>query len=129
MATLTTTLTLTSTDASIDQLSFSVSDNLSITHPQVGLSKVAATTTGGDTIILPNVDKKRYLYLRHTGVDTSGSAVTTTLNVESADNTVICVLHAGEFMFAPIHDGNATKTQLEASSGTIVAEYAYFSKA
>jgi hypothetical protein len=32
-------------------------------------------------------------------------------------------------MFAPIHDGNATKTQLEASSGTIVAEYAYFSKA
>ena len=45
MATLTTTLTLTSTDASIDQLSFSVSDNLSITHPQVGLSKVAATTT------------------------------------------------------------------------------------
>ena len=129
MATLTPTLTLTSTDATTDQISFSVTDSLSVKHPQVGLSKVAATTTGGDTIILPSVDTKRYLYLKHTGLDTSGSAVTTTLNVESADNTVICILHAGEFMFAPIHDGNATLTQLEASSGTIVAEYAYFSKA
>ena len=129
MATLGATLTLTSTDATTDQLSFSVTDSLSVTHPHAGLSKVSATTTGGDTIILPNVDKKRYLYLKHTGLDTSGSAVTTTLNVESADNTVICILHAGEFMFAPIHDGDATLTQLEASSGTIVAEYAYFSKA
>ena len=63
MATLTPTFTLTSNDATTDQLSFTVTDSLSITHPQVGLSKVAATTTGGDTIILPNVDKKRYLYL------------------------------------------------------------------
>ena len=44
MATLTPTLTLTSTDATTDQISFSVTDSLSVTHPQVGLSKVAATT-------------------------------------------------------------------------------------
>ena len=45
MATLTPTLTLESTDATSDTLSFSVTDTLTVTDPQIGLSKIAATKT------------------------------------------------------------------------------------
>jgi hypothetical protein len=128
MATLTPTLTLESTDATSDTLSFSVTDTLTVTDPQIGLSKIAASTTGGNSIILPSVDAVRYVYIKHTAVDGSGSATSQLLNVETADNTVVCTLGAGEFMFAPIHDGDATLIQLEAASGTIVAEYAYWTK-
>ena len=128
MATLTPTLTLESTDATSDTLSFSVTATLTVTDPQVGLSKIAATTTGANQIILPSIDATRYLYIKHTAVDGGGSATAQILQVETADNTWAISLGAGEFMFAPIHDGDATLIQLEAASGTIVAEYAYWTK-
>ena len=128
MATLTPTLTLESTDATSDTLSFSVTDTLTVTDPQLALSKIAASTTGGNSIILPSVDAVRYVYIKHTAVDGGGSATSQLLHVETADNNVVCTLGAGEFMFAPVHDGDATLIQLEAASGTIVAEYAYWTK-
>ena len=60
MATLTPKLTLTSTDATSDTLSFSVDDTLTVTNPSVGLSKVVVTTAGASTIIVPNLDATRY---------------------------------------------------------------------
>ena len=82
MATLTPTLTLTSTDATTDQLSFSVTDTLSVTEPHIGLAKLAVTTTGANNIIQPATDGQTYyVYVKHTGVDSSGSVVTTTLNI------------------------------------------------
>ena len=128
MATLTPTLPLESTDATSDTLSFSITDTLTVTDPQIGLSKIAATTTGANQIILPSVDAVRYVYIKHTAVDAGGSATSQILQVETADDTYPISLGAGEFMFAPIHDGNATLIQLEAASGTIVAEYAYWTK-
>tara|TARA_R110002020_G_scaffold390952_1_gene601382 strand:- start:2309 stop:2698 length:390 start_codon:yes stop_codon:yes gene_type:complete len=129
MATLTPTLTLTSADATTDQLSFSVTDQLSVTAPHVGLAKIAVTTTGANNIIQPATDGQTYyVYVHHTGVDSSGSAVTTTLNIELTGDVVIGKLAAGEFMFMPV-GGHSLGVQLQASSGTIVAEYAYFTKA
>ena len=129
MATLTPTLTLTSTDATTDQLSFSVTDQLSVTAPHVGLSKIAVSTTGANNIIQPATDGQTYyVYVKHTGVDASGSTVTTTCNVELTGDVVIGKLAAGEFMFMPV-GGHSLGVQLQASSGTIVAEYAYFTKA
>jgi len=129
MATLTPTLTLTSTDATTDQLSFSVTDTLSVTAPHIGLAKIAATTIGANNIIQPATDGQTYyVYVHHTGVDASGSAVTTTLNIELTGDVVIGKLAAGEFMFMPV-GGHSLGVQLQASSGTIVAEYAYFTKA
>ena len=81
MATLTARLTLESTDATSDSLSFTVNPSVSVTDPSVGLSKIAATTTGGETVVVPASADTRYLYLKHTGKDASDSAVTTTLNV------------------------------------------------
>ena len=129
MATLTPTLTLTSTDATTDQLSFSVTDSLSVTAPHIGLAKIAATTTGANNIIQPATDGQTYyVYVHHTGVDASGSSVTTTLNIELTGDVIIGKLAAGEFMFMPV-GGHSLGVQLQASSGTIVAEYAYFTKA
>jgi hypothetical protein len=129
MATLTPTLTLTSTDATSDELNFSVTGALTITDPQIGLSKVAATTTGNETIILASHSSIRYLYLKHTGKDASDSDVTTTLEVEIENGKSFAELGANEFLFVPVgQNGGSVAVQLEASSGTIVAEYAYFTK-
>jgi|TARA_R110000823_G_scaffold66881_3_gene156215 hypothetical protein len=129
MATLTPTLTLTSTDATTDQLSFSVTDTLSVTAPHIGLAKLAVTTTGANNIIQPATDGQTYyVYVKHTGVDASGSVVTTTLNVELTGDVVVGKLSAGEFMFMPF-GAHSLGVQLQASGGTIVAEYAYFTKA
>ena len=129
MATLTPTLTLTSTDATTDQLSFSVTDSLSVTAPHVGLAKIAVTNVGANNIIQPATDGQTYyVYVKHTGVDSTGSAVTTTLNIELTGDVVIGKLAAGEFMFMPV-GGHSLGVQLETSSGTIVAEYAYYTKA
>ena len=112
-----------------DQLSFSVTDTLSVTAPHVGLAKLAVTTTGANNIIQPATDGQTYyVYVKHTGVDASGSVVTTTLNIELTGDVIIGKLSAGEFMFMPV-GGHSLGVQLQASSGTIVAEYAYFTKA
>ena len=121
------TLTINDTTTFSDTISFSVTDSLTVASPAQAVSLVTVTTTGGNHIILPSVDAKRYLYVKHLGVATlGGGAVTTTLAVETADNTAVVTLGPGEFMFAPIYDGNATLIQLEASGSTIVAEYAYW---
>jgi len=121
------TLTIKDTTTFSDTIDFSVTDTLTVASPAQAVSLVTVTTTGGNHIILPNVDAKRYLYVKHLGVATlGGSAVTTTLAVETADNTAVITLAAGEWMFAPIHDGDATLIQLQASGSTIVAEYAYW---
>jgi len=129
MATLTPTLTLTSTDATTDQLSFSVTDSLSVTSPTVGLSRVTVTTAGASTIIVPNLDATRYFYLKHTGVDSSGSSVTTDIKVEEGDENWFSRLAPGEFLWVPLNADGGHLIQLETTGGTIVAEYAYWTKA
>ena len=129
MATLTPTLSLTSTDITSDLLSFSVTDSLSVTAPHIGLAKTSVSTTGANNIIQPATDGQTYyVYVKHTGVDASGTAVTTTLNIELTRDVIIGKLAAGEFMWMPV-GGHSLGVQLQASSGTIIAEYAYFTKA
>tara|TARA_R100000781_G_scaffold41242_1_gene28431 strand:+ start:182 stop:571 length:390 start_codon:yes stop_codon:yes gene_type:complete len=128
MATLKPTLTLLSTDLSNDELSLSVTDELTVTSPHIALAKASVSTTGANNIIQPATDGQTYyVYVKHTGVDASGSTVTTTLNIELTGDVVIGKLAAGEFMFMPV-GGHSLGVQLQASSGTIVAEYAYFTK-
>ena len=128
MATLTPTLTLSSTDTTSDTLDFSVTDSLTVTSPSQSLSTATATTTGGDTIIVPSVDVRRYLFVRHTGKDSGGSTVTTDLKIEEGDGNWFSLLAAGEWLFTPINANGAQLIQIEASGGTIVTEYAYWTK-
>ena len=128
MATLTPTLTLVSTDATSDELSFSVTDSISVTDPQTGMSKQSITATGGNHILTAAVDTTKIFFIRHTGVDASDSSVTTTLAVEDEDNVQFIKLDAGEWCYFPYNNGTKT-LQLQASAGTIVAEYMFFSHA
>ena len=130
MAKLSVNLKLTSTNISNNEvLSLDVSDDLAVTDPFIGLAQVAATTTGNETIILTSHSSIRYLYLKHTGVDASGSNATATLQVEIENGKSFGELGADEFLFVPIgQNSGSVAVQLEASSGTIVAEYAFFTK-
>ena len=129
MATLTPSFTLTSTDVSENaSLSLTINDSLNVTDPAIGVSSVACTTTGADTIILPNVAAARWVYIKNTGVDGNGDSTSATLKVEIADNTRIIDLGDNEFCFFPYLAEGSGLLQLEASAGTIVAEYAYWTK-
>ena len=129
MATLNATLTLASTDLSSDTLSMTVTDSLTVVSPIVNISKITATTTGGDNIIVPNVDSPRYVYLKHTGLNSAGSTSgTDKVVVETADGTQVLELKIGEFAFFPFYAGGAGKLQLQTSANTVQVEYAYFTR-
>ena len=128
MATLIPTLTLVSADATTDELNFSITDTLTITSPSIGLSKATATTTGADTIILPSLNARRYFYIKNTGVDSSGATITTDLKIEEGDENWFARLAPGEWMFVPLNAEPNQLIQLETTGGTIVAEYAYWTK-
>ena len=129
MATLTPKLTLTSSDISSDALLFSVDDSLSVEAPMVGVSTITATTTGGASIILPSVNASRYVYIKHTGLNSAGSSSgTDKVVVETADGTQIMELKIGEFAFFPFYAGAAGKLQLQTSANTVQVEYAYFTR-
>ena len=129
MATITSTLTITSTDAISDEtLSLSVSEVSTVVAPSIGLSKVTVTTTGANSIIIPSLDARRFFYLKHTGVDSGGSAVTTDIKVEEGDENWFARVGPGEFMFVPLNRDGAQIIQLETTGGTIVAEYAYWTR-
>ena len=132
MATLTPTLTLTSTDATTDQLAFSVTDSLSITAPLQGLSKTVATATGGDNIVVPLTGGTiTYFYCRHTGT-TDGTTTTTQLvDVEETGDAAFARLGPGEWLFLPFchHAGNVGIQFQVAHASSVQMEYAFWTKA
>tara|TARA_R100000152_G_C6660469_1_gene99495 strand:+ start:124 stop:516 length:393 start_codon:yes stop_codon:yes gene_type:complete len=129
MATLTPTLTLTSSDVSSDTLSLSVTDSLTVESPIINVSTITATTTGNASIILPSVNAARYVYLKHTGLNSAGSSSgADKVEVETADGTAIMELKSGEFAFFPYFAQGAGLLQLEASANTVQVEYAYFTR-
>jgi hypothetical protein len=128
------TLTLESTGGSSgvsedSSLSLSVTDTLTVTDPMVGISRVACTVTGNETIVLPDLDTTRYIYIKNTGLDAADAATTATIKVEIANNTRIIDLGADEFCFFPHKAENSGLIQLEASADTVIAEYGYWTKA
>ena len=139
MATLKPTLTLTSTSGSSGvsedaSLALSVTDTLTVTDPMVGVSRISV---GGNQIILPDLDVTRYVYIKNTGLDGDDAATTASLKVETANDTRIIDLAADEFCFFPHHGESTGLIQLEANSlnadgttasGTVIAEYAYWTK-
>ena len=94
MATLTPTLTLTSTNAHSDNLNISVTDSLSVTNP-VELAKTTIATGGGTELIAgsaPAQAAATYIYVKNT----DGSNY---IDLKKADGTGYARLHAGEIGF------------------------------
>ena len=113
MATLTPTLTLVSTDVTSDELSFSVTDSLSITGDTVNLSRVA-TSTGDLTLFASSSYAKSYIYLKNTDASIA-------MDIDFG-STASFNLAAGEFAFFPWHASQ--NIVVAADSGTPILEYA-----
>jgi len=131
MATLKSALTLTGTAADFGSaVSLSVSKSLTIDEPFVGMSRITATTTGGDSIIVPSVNSPKYVYIKHTGLNSAGSSSgADKVHVETGDSATILELKSGEFAFFPYYGEGACLLQLETSANTVQVEYAYFTRA
>ena len=130
MATLTPSLTLTSTDAASDTLSFTVEDTLTVIPPQQSISMIIASTTGGNNIIKPAGTAVAYVYVKHTGFQTDGTTASTdSCDIEDTDDIAFIRLAAGEFAFFPYNKAGASKgVQLQMTSGNARIEYAFFTK-
>tara|TARA_R100001163_G_C5067926_1_gene207459 strand:- start:6489 stop:6884 length:396 start_codon:yes stop_codon:yes gene_type:complete len=131
MATLTPKLTLTGTATDFGAaLSLSVSTTLTADEPFIGISRITATTTGNESIIVPSVNSAKYVYIKHTGLNSAGSSSgSDKVKVETADGTAILELKSGEFAFFPYFAQGACLLQLETDANTVQVEYAYFTRA
>jgi len=119
MATLTPTLTLTSTDATSDALSLSVTDSLTVTHPSTGISRITITTADNQELVDEAVSGVKYFYAKNTDA-TNFVVLQTTASVQYAR------LSPGEFAFFPINDGAGLEARADTAS--CVLEYAFWTK-
>ena len=119
MATLKPTLSLSSTDATSDSLSFSVTDSLTVTNPSVGLSRKTITTADNQELVDEAESGVFYFYAKNT--DASNFVILqTTASVQYAR------LSPGEFCFFPVNDGNGLEARADTAS--CVLEFAFFKK-
>lgn len=120
MATLTTTLTLSSTDATSDRLNLSVSDSLTTGNPAVNLARASIGTSSATNILTSSANTTiTYIYLKNT--DT-----TNFVTVKIDDGTDFAVLSAGEFLIMPVKA--SVGIELQADTGACVVEYGYWTK-
>ena len=115
MATLTPTLTLTSADATTDQLSFSVTDSLNISKKVIAPSRVV-TSTSDLTLFASGSYSRSYVYLKNMDE-------TIAMDVDFG-STASFNIRPGEFAFFPWHASQ--NIVVAADSGAPVLEYAIF---
>ena len=119
MATLTPTLTLSSTDASSDSLSITVTDTLTVTQPNVGLSRKTITVSDDQELVDEAVAGMFYFYAKNLDA-TNFVILQTTASVQFAR------LSPGEFCFFPINTGAGLEARADTAS--CILEYGYWKK-
>jgi len=133
MATLTPTLTLTSTDVTSDELDFTVTDSLTVTAPAQGVSTyIAADNVGANNIIVPATGGTvTYFYCRHTGTTDGVTASVVPVDVEETGDAAFARLGAGEWMFIPFcHHAGDVGIQFQVTTATnVLMEYGFWTKA
>ena len=115
MATLTPTLTLTSTDVTTDELNFSVTDSLTISNKVIAPSRIA-TSTSDLTLFASASYSRGYVFLKNMD-DTIAMDV-------DFGSTASFNIRPGEFAFFPWHASQ--NIVVVADSGTPILEYAIF---
>ena len=129
MATLIPSLTLTSSDATSDQLNFSVIDTLTTKAPNVNLSQIVVDTTGANNIIVAaNDNKQTWVFIRHTGTTDGSTSTAAHCDVEITGDVAVGTLKPGEFCWFPFcGNGSSKGVQLQAVGSSVQMEYAYWS--
>lgn len=119
MATLTSTLALTSTDATTESLSLSVTDALTTTDPAISIARKSVATTGEFNILTTSDSSITYVYVKN--IDTTNIiTLKTDAGVEHMD------LGPGEFAFFPVK--GAVGLEATANTAACVLEYGYWTK-
>jgi len=119
MATLTPTLTLTSSDATSDSLALSVTDSLTVTDPSVGISRITITTADNQELVDEATSGVFYFYAKN--IDTTNFVI-----LQTTGSVQYARLSPGEFCFFPVNDGNGLEARADTAS--CVLEYAYWAK-
>ena len=114
------TLTLTDSTTFSDEISFSVTDSLTVTAPAQGLTKVTITTADNQELVDNAVSGVMYFFAKNTDA-TNFVVLQTTASVQYAR------LSPGEFCFFPINDGAGLEARADTAS--CILEYAYWAKA
>ena len=121
MANLIPTLTLTSTNATSDELNFSVTDDLGVGNNIVSLSKISCGTSAANEILSAaahaSIGQELYLYIKNMDG-------TNYVEVKTAAGVAFARLRAEEFMFLPLKDGVGFEVQ--ANTAACVIEYGYW---
>ena len=120
MATLTPTLTLTSTDATADALSLTVTDSLTTAEPAVNMARASILHTGATNILTAAGNTSiTYVYLKN--LDNTNII---TVKNDNGDNFLD--LNPGEFAFMPVK--GAIGLEAQANTATCKLEYGYWTK-
>ena len=119
MATLTPTLSLSSTDALSDSLNFTVTSSLTVTAPTQGLTRQTITTADNQELVDEAVSGVKYFYAKNLD-STNFVILQTTASVQYAR------LSPGEFAFFPINDGAGLEAR--ADTANCILEFAFFAK-
>ena len=119
MATLNATLTLSSTDALSDVLSFTVTDELTVTAPTQGLSRQTITTADDQELVDNAVSGVKYFYAKN--LDSTNFVI-----LQSTASVQYARLSPGEFAFFPINDGAGLEARADTAS--CILEFAFFAK-
>ncbi len=147
MATLTPTLTLTSTDAFENQsISLSVTDSLTIQAPMSDISRMATNDNignGAGVIIGDELTDTYFVYVKHTGLlasnGTSSSHASndfiTLSNADADGASDIIKIQPGEFAFFPLApsdgtDGGTEVGGLKVTKGgaDVIVEFGYWKR-
>ena len=119
MATLTTKLTLTSTNALSDATNVSVTDILTIANP-TELSRKSIATGSAQSVIASN-SSFSYVYLKNI----SSSNAAAWLQVKLGGDAKL-KMRVGEFAWLPLYSSQAIT--MEAQTAACVVEYGYWTK-
>ena len=145
MATLTPTLTLASTDAFSDALSFSTTLNLTTTSPSAGITRVSTEENPfgeGAGIVIPESTDQYFVYVKHLGVlasdgTTASHASTDFVTLSDVDGSggLIIKLQPNEFAFFPMKEGDGSAgsggdggLKVVKGGNAVMIEYAYFAR-
>ena len=123
------TLTIKDATTFSDEISFSVTDELTVNAPSSSLTTIIADTTGANNIIVAaNADKQTWLFVRHTGTSDGSSTTSAHCDIELTGDVAVGTLKSGEWFFFPFcGNGGSTGVQLQAVGSAVQLEYAYWS--
>ena len=123
------TLTIKDATTFSDEISFSVTDELTVKAPSSSLTTIIADTTGANNIIVAaNADKQTWLFVRHTGTSDGSSSTSAHCDIELTGDVAVGTLKSGEWFFFPFcGNGGSTGVQLQAVGSAVQLEYAYWS--